>query len=147
MSDDEDAAFSANRSDDGNGPAIDPKTAICKTCGLEYTLSGVNVDIIFLDMCDSCSEILKAKLKDIPSMNESPSIVEHSRSTSSDGLQEDSTLNSGVVIIRVLLKKKVMTRVMKKVRMRKLITLTMMQTKKIMTIQKMTHVCWGVIEM
>jgi hypothetical protein len=95
MSDDEDAAFSANRSDDGNGPAIGPKTAICKTCGLEYTLSGVNVDIIFLDMCDSCSEILKAKLKDIPSMSESTSSVEKSRSTSSDGLQEDSTLNSG----------------------------------------------------
>jgi len=96
MSDDEDAAFSANRSDDGIVPATGgPTSAICKTCSMEFTLSGVNVDVIYLDMCDSCSEIFKAKLKDIPSMSESTSIVENSRSTSSDGLQEDSTLNSG----------------------------------------------------
>ena len=89
MSEDEDIEFAANRSDDGNDPAIGPKTAICKSCGLEYTLSGVNVDMIYLDMCDSCSEILKEKLKSVPSMNGSTSIVENSRSTFSDGLHED----------------------------------------------------------
>ena len=91
MSNDDDADFGMDSSDENTvDKTIQNTTALCKTCGIQYSLSEGPIDYLYMDMCDSCGDKLKEGMKKIDAfLDSTPSNVETSRNTNSDGMDGD----------------------------------------------------------